>query len=535
MEEPPITIEDFLKAQNIDEWPKSTHFRYDAYTSSLAVKSLRDACSLDSIHKYLCDNVTTKHKALLEMEFRMKDLFDDFHAHASLFLHYMENTALEAHTRKLEKLRKMIEKKRKKTVFWYPYDITKKKTVQNFTFLGFRVNMPSKLPRHLTASEIYLYVLKTQKLDAKSFKIWSSLLLTDSSLTLLQDAFWWWFLYKYKHNQHDEDLLFDRISESFVSVIMKAPNYRKDTFYKLYPNCVAQAIYTIFQEAFPDSSHLFNDAFKDELVMTIFQWMTGIKPPKGIWNQWNLGTLEEITIHGNIKRLEQIHKESSIETEATIKHLEFDLDRLIHEAQNSLLPVSELAPSIPRKSHVLGHGTEFCHVLFRIGGQSPLVAYYLKMHNIAIIPIVPYSYKIHMTQVFRWPTDLMPTYRDAIAESKKILARNKAAYKVKFKTIREEIKSLKNKQLELNKNFLRLKNKARRKPEKAMSDCLKYLEKLRQEQRPENYELTRSPSSVAAATVATIPALAYLPSCRVIHYPEDEKLKLQHEKEPVNP
>ncbi|XP_068954120.1 protein FAM227B [Petaurus breviceps papuanus] len=132
------------------------------------------------------------------MEFRMKDLFDDFHTHASLFIDYTRSTALEDHNRKLEKMRKMIDQRRRKTTFMYPYFTTEKKIVENCTFLGFRVNMPSKLPRHLTASEIFLYVLKTQKLDVKSFKIWLPLLLTESSITLLQDAFWWWFLHKYK-------------------------------------------------------------------------------------------------------------------------------------------------------------------------------------------------------------------------------------------------------------------------------------------------------------------------------------------------
>nr|XP_020840134.1 protein FAM227B [Phascolarctos cinereus] len=515
---PPTTIEEFLKAQNLEEWPKSTHLNYDSYKSTLAVKKLKDACSSDAIYAYLYANVTTKHKALLEMEFRMKDLFDDFQAHASLFMDYSKSTALEDHNRKLDKLRKMIDRRRKKTVFMYPYATTEKKTVENCAFFGFRVNMPSKLPRHLTASEIFLYVLKAQKLDVKSFKIWLSLLLIESSITLLQDAFWWWFLHKYKPNQHDEDLLFDRIAENYVSLIMKVPNFRKDTFFKLYPDWLSQAIYIIFQEACPDSSQLFNDAFKAELVITMYKWMTGLEPKKSPWTRWNLGALEENTIHGNIKRM------SGIQKEILSKDMEFDLDKLIQFSQNVLLPTRDQETNLmPKESHNIGHDPEFSRDLFRVAGQSPLVAYYLKVHDIAINPRLPRSCKIQITQIFRWPTNVGPTYREVVAESRKIFARNKAAFIKESKNIRDEIRAIKNKQVEFHKKLLSLENKARRRPEEAMNDCLKYLEKLCHAERSEKVVSARTPAAVATATIASIPAFASLLTHGAFHSFEDEE------------
>ncbi|XP_072480014.1 protein FAM227B [Notamacropus eugenii] len=523
MELPPMTIKEFLEAQNLEEWPKSTHLKYDAYTSSLAVKRLKDACSYDAIFTYLNDNVTTKHKALLEMEFRMKDLFDDFQAHASLFIDYTKSTAMEDHYRKLEKLRKMINQKRKKTIFMYPYATTGEKTVENCNFLGFRVNMKSKLPRHLTASEIFLYVLKAQKLDVKSFRIWLCLLLTESSITLLQDAFWWWFLHKFKPNQHDEDLLFDRISESYVLLIMKVPSYRKDTFFKLYPDWLSQAIYTIFLEAFPDSSRLFDDAFKEELVTTMYDWMIGLGPKERVWTLWDLGALEEYTIHGNKRAM--LREPKGRLREITSKDMEFNLDKLIQETQNTLLltPDQETTRNlIHKKSHNIGPGPEFCRYLFRVAGQSPLVAYYLKMHEIATNPRLPWSCKIHMTQIFRWPTNIGPTYREVAAESRKIFARNKAAYNVESKLIKDQIRAIKNKQRECRKKFLSLEHKARTRPEEAMNDCMKYLEELRDAERSRKTISTRSPSAVAAAAIASIPAFASLLACEAT-YSEDEE------------
>lgn len=43
----------------------------------------------------------------------------------------------------------------------------------------------------------------------------------------------------------------------------------------MYPDCLTQAIYATFLEAFPESSHLFNDEFKEDLGNNIFLWMSG--------------------------------------------------------------------------------------------------------------------------------------------------------------------------------------------------------------------------------------------------------------------
>ncbi|XP_074092329.1 protein FAM227B [Macrotis lagotis] len=530
MDEPPLTIEEFLQAQNLEEWPKSTHLEYDAYKSALAVKKLTDACSFDKIYKHLCDNVPVRHKALLEMEFRMKDLFDDFQAHSNRFINLTQNSALEDHDRQLAKLRKMIDKRRKKTIFMYPYATTEKKTVENCTFLGCRVNMPSKLPRHLTASKMYLYVLKAQKPEVKSFKTWFALLLTQASVNLLQDAFWWWFLHKFKPNQHDEDVLFDRISENYVSLLMKIPEYRKDTFFKLYPVCLSQAIYTIFQEAFPDSSQLFNDAFKEELLKTTFLWMTGLNPPIGISIQWNLGSLEENTIHGNMKRMSKTRRGYLSDKEIASINMEFDLDKLIQDTQNALLSPVQETNLMARQSHPIGPGPDFCRFLFKVGGQSPLVAYYLKVHNIMKNPKIPYFSRIQMTHVFRWPTNVGPTYHEIVAESRKIFARNKAAYRVEYKNLKEEIRTIRNKQLEFNKTILSLENKAQWRPEEAMNDCGKYLEKLRQNEKKEKFASIKLPLITAAKAMASVPAFA---SCNI--YFEDEEYESQCEKEPDDP
>ncbi|KAM6246188.1 protein FAM227B-like [Spheniscus humboldti] len=103
--------------------------------------------------------------------------------------------------------------------------------------------------------------------------IWRSLFLSKSSIALLQDSFWWWFLQKFKPNQEDQDHLFDRIAD-FVANFLLVPRDDKDAFFQVYPDCLSQVIYCAFYEAFPESIKCFDDDFKDGLVDLIFQWIS---------------------------------------------------------------------------------------------------------------------------------------------------------------------------------------------------------------------------------------------------------------------
>lgn len=47
-------------------------------------------------------------------------------------------------------------------------------------------------------------------------------------------------------------------------------------FLQIYPDCLAQAIYVTFREAFPESSQLFNEEFKEDLGNTVFLWLSGM-------------------------------------------------------------------------------------------------------------------------------------------------------------------------------------------------------------------------------------------------------------------
>ncbi|KAK9393991.1 hypothetical protein NXF25_015654 [Crotalus adamanteus] len=66
---------------------------------------------------------------------------------------------------------------------------------------------------------------------------------------------------------------FDEFLACFNLFPTEAPQESRNKELEMYPDCLSQAIYITFCEAFPQSCHRFDDQFKDELMDLIFQWI----------------------------------------------------------------------------------------------------------------------------------------------------------------------------------------------------------------------------------------------------------------------
>uniref|UniRef100_A0A8C9L1S4 Family with sequence similarity 227 member B n=1 Tax=Panthera tigris altaica TaxID=74533 RepID=A0A8C9L1S4_PANTA len=266
MHKPPMNIEEFLKFQNWDYWPREIHFG-DSDKWLHTVKKIKEDSSFTSIYTHLWRTVPRIHDALITMESRLRECSILLKNHASKIFEWNSIIYETSSKRKLERYKAFLRKHHKRKKIMLSDEMETKKTVEGCSFSGFKTNELTQLPRHLDAEQIYLFILKTQKFDEKVFKIWKTHFLSEASIALLHDSFWWWFLHKFK----------------------------------VYPDCLAQAIYATFQEAFPESSNIFNDEFKEDLGNNIFLWLSGLKPPKGFWTHWKLKELSTTTIHGTKK------------------------------------------------------------------------------------------------------------------------------------------------------------------------------------------------------------------------------------------
>ncbi|KAF5925436.1 hypothetical protein HPG69_001882, partial [Diceros bicornis minor] len=310
MQEPPKNVEEFLKLQNWayilseelyrhfyiilviisdnyaylphlsmhhsldsqDYWPREIHFG-DNDKWLYTLKKIKEDSSLSSICSHLWGNVPRIDNGIMIMESRLEECSILLKNHASKIFEWDSVISRTSSQGKLERHKAFLRKYHKKKKIMLSDEMKTKKNIEGCNFSGFKTNELTQLPRHLDAERIYLFILKAHNFHEKGFKMWKTHFLSEASIALLHDCFWWWFLHKFKPDRENQDFLFDRISESYVTLFMSIPVSQKDAFFQIYPDCLAQAIYATFQEAFPESSNLFNDEFKEDLGNNIFLWL----------------------------------------------------------------------------------------------------------------------------------------------------------------------------------------------------------------------------------------------------------------------
>ncbi|XP_053129023.1 protein FAM227B isoform X3 [Hemicordylus capensis] len=421
---PPRTFDEFLLFQNLDDWPKVPYLpEVDVRPS---VTKLTNNYSLNIITQYLYDNAPLPTEILSSLGERIDECKMKVYEHAK-HIFALERSQEEIDDHQVSFLEQAAdtsvsdskgtlirEKKKKVKIAVDALQDSSCKTVENYKFSGFKLQKLTELPNHLEPAQLWDSVLKVQTFRGANVKVLKKLFLSEASLAILQDCFWWLFLQRFKPDQGEQDRLFDRISDSFVALLMSTPSYIKDYFFQMYPDCLSQAIYVTFCEAFPESSNSFEDEFKDELTDLIFQWIRGFKPQKFAWKKWNLWWLENTECSIKKESFQKMplmtHQSLMPEMRSIIKSLKFQLDEEEQPRKARIRPKKE--------SHYVGDGPDFERSLFNLGGQSPLVSYYLKMHGIANTLANSRAYRITHTEICKIPP-VSPTYQDIIKQSEK--------------------------------------------------------------------------------------------------------------------
>ncbi|XP_062998719.1 protein FAM227B [Elgaria multicarinata webbii] len=416
--DPAHTFEEFLLSQNLDDWPRFPYLpEMDARP---LVTQLRSDYPLDTVTKYLHDNAPLPTEIISNLEKRLDQCNIDVHEHAKHVFSLesgkskINDQGISApeqagDTSTTESQDIVIKKKKVKIAADATPDLSCK-TVENYKFPGFKLKKLTKLPNHLEPAQLWDSVLKVQILRGVNVKVLKKLFISEASLAILQDCFWWLFLHKFKPDQDEQDHLFDRISDSFVALLLSTPNYIKDPFFQMYPDCLSQAVYVTFCEAFPESSRRFDDEFKDEIMDLIFQWIRGFKPGKFAWKKWNLCWLEmpaKCSMQKDSFQKSSSYMKIHFRTQSRAKSLRFQLAKEEPKKEPNKEP-----------SHYIGGGPDFQRSLFNLGGQSPLVLYYLQMHGISNTLSNSRAYRINHTEICKIPP-VSPTYVDVIEESQK--------------------------------------------------------------------------------------------------------------------
>ncbi|XP_075714151.1 protein FAM227B [Rhinoderma darwinii] len=436
MQKPPATFQEFLNLKHLKDWPENLLLEESFRKEVIPVPKY----SLDRIHKQFLANTSLSTSAFRDVEAKIEKnmalldnygsqilclqaLDDDRHSSTRVFLTEADMPELSQKAHENNKAFTGITHQEKQNC------------VENCVFPGFD---RTDLPGNLKAPQILQDVAEVQKLKERTGRILSKLLLSEKSIAIFQDCFWWFFFQRFKPQQNEQDCLFDRISDTFVALFCSIPRDVKDIFFQMYPDYLSQAIFTAFYKAFPQSRSQFKGEIKTEIVDLIFQWVSGIKPVPCSWEKWDLCFLDSRKNYQNSN--ENVNTSQNHQLTDVRKRLDFNLDDLLEEFRQSNLPKTldtENKDAPINESHPIGPGPEFHHVLFQLGSHSLLVSNYLKRHHFTGCVHGRSRHRIKRTEISHLPSD-GPTYQDIKKETQKHRKSLQQEYKVlEIKTQKE--------------------------------------------------------------------------------------------------
>eukprot|EP00448_Togula_jolla_P007705 CAMPEP_0170614284 /NCGR_PEP_ID=MMETSP0224-20130122/24717_1 /TAXON_ID=285029 /ORGANISM="Togula jolla, Strain CCCM 725" /LENGTH=439 /DNA_ID=CAMNT_0010939929 /DNA_START=51 /DNA_END=1370 /DNA_ORIENTATION=- len=149
--------------------------------------------------------------------------------------------------------------------------------------------LPATIPMDKVMTNI------VQNLDFKAWSdqsksMWFKDFKSPPSRAVISDTFWYCICWYFKSGKHPdiESVLLGRISANFVGLFTSVNPSRKDFFFKVYADAVAQAVLYAMFLAYPKSRVHFTESFRKDLVIRISYWTTGVCPEFVDASHWKL-------------------------------------------------------------------------------------------------------------------------------------------------------------------------------------------------------------------------------------------------------
>ncbi|XP_062596033.1 protein FAM227B-like [Saccostrea cucullata] len=365
----------------------------------------------------------------------------------------------------------------------------------------------------LTVHRVILHrVTKAQNFNPGFKKFWKKLFLSEASVAVMQDTFWWFFLNRFdRHSEDEKNLLYDRIADSFVGLFASIHKDVKDKFLSVYPDCLAQAIYMAYWTAFPESHAKMDESFKQDLLNVVHEWVTGLKPVPGTWKTWNIQKMEAKAPKG-LERESNQATTKLMQAAALNKEMNLSLDMdsfnrmMASLGGNHTGPPSSVSPTpqnvsremtklttmtnftnmtnglsiashnfnIPptalsqgstsrlatcgtashrvekKESHQLGPGPEYERVLFNTSGRSPLISHYLHLRQLR--DCKQPGKKVRRTEISAMPPP-GPTYKQLIETRKAMSEALKKEYEKICDQTHKDIAEIERKRIKTNREI----------------------------------------------------------------------------------
>ncbi|CAH1252829.1 FAM227B [Branchiostoma lanceolatum] len=520
---PPTTPAEWMKMERLDEWPLRMASEGPLHLEDEELLFSGKEDIVDELRKHaplsmgLLDQFEKKLDDLeIKLDQYAQHILDDdhrpsrlaeglFHTPSDVFLTEIveKNAAVQTHHSR---------RRKKKQTLAEAMQASRSKSIQYASFPGFRAAELLDLPQQLEAPQVMDRVTKAQDFNPGFKKLWKKLFLSEASVAVMQDTFWWYFLEKFEKNRpEDQDRLFNRIADSFVALFMSVHPDVRDKYFKVYSDCLAQSIYAAFAEAFPESQDKFDERFIKDLINIISEWISGTRPPPEAWRKWNLKRLRpksptamaddehskqksmmaaatsltktvNFNLNFDMSDLRDISRlgkadHARVATGTTATHSPVKTRELPSRStrvgtQGGITTESRIATvSTPRlqpiESHQTGPGPQFERVTFNLSGRSPLVSHYMQMKSLEERETRDLiGRRVRRTEVKRLPPP-GPTYRDVIRESLEMT-----------KSLQDEYKKV-----------CEITAQERMRIEKQRRDAVKQIEKLKHDLSKQSWEM----------------------------------------------
>ncbi|XP_033750969.1 protein FAM227B-like isoform X3 [Pecten maximus] len=515
-EKPPKTFEEFLKVEGLTEWPQrlTSEGALDLEGEILLLGSQEEIADL------LRESAPLGLNKLEELELRLDELEEKLHfysdqivseekqdQHGQDRLFFSPSKTFLTEMSESDAVKSHHSARGHKTMdFAESMMETRKKSLEYCQFPGFRHGELIELPGQMESPPILHRVTKAQNFNPGFKKFWKKLFLSEASVAMMQDTFWWFFLSKYDPNRQDDlDLLFDRIADSFVGLFTSIHTDVKDKFLAVYPDCLAQAVFMAYWEAFPESRGKMDEQFKQDLINTVVEWITGLRPMPNVYKSWDVKRME--AKHRGVENQGKDAKKMMVTSFSNDMKLSLDVDsfnKLIDKlwgvenngngVSNGPTPLpsrevtkmttasnltmqstgmvnqqfdqkfSRTSPSRmatcgtprrkPKESHQIGPGPNYERVMFNTSGRSPLISHFLHMRQLK--DFHQPGRKVRRTEIVGLPKP-GPTYKQLIKNSLAMSDALKKEYQKICDQTHQEIMELERKQRDTNREINRLK------------------------------------------------------------------------------
>ena len=300
----PVTMEEFLKAEGLAEWPHRI-------TSEGPVDLSEERSQLANWNDFVQQleaATPVDMKLLKEVEARLetfekgvKVLSQEILADRPKGVQQDDGSLLGSRNRTFMTDRSDLNilqitpcsRSSRKKDFLQSAKESKRKTVENCSFPGYSPGELTPLPGKLEAPQLLHRVTKVQDFKPGFLKFWKKIFQSEASAAVMQDAFWWFFIENFQCDEAEaQSKLFDRIADSFVALFTTVNPEIKDKVFAVYADCLAQTILVAFYEAFPESRRYLQGTFLQHLASTTSEWVSGIRPVPGSWKRWDMTMLE---------------------------------------------------------------------------------------------------------------------------------------------------------------------------------------------------------------------------------------------------